>query len=259
MNLPIAIAEIVKQILTPRETPSEVVIEDCKYTSIKKGVYRDGGSQYLDFCRDGIQYRIDFWMNGVTEVTAQGVKEQLEYRLPQFFKQQKKGRMSPQSIGIMLEQLVNTDVDVNVYLTSKNTNLQREYVWGKQGISEYGDEWHYPRQLIESIFNHSPIGRFIFNRVWKETTCITQIIDGKQRLKALQDFIDNKFGVLRNGEEFLFKDLPFHIQSKFLNVSADVLMFDGETPLTEAELIDIFVSTNFAGVAQDVAHLHKLL
>lgn len=257
MKLPIN--EIVQSILTPKTTPPSIVIGDYEFTSINKGVYRDGGSQYLNFNLNGVRYHIDFWINGVTEVTAQGVKEQLEYRLPQFFKQQKKGCMSPQSIGIMLEQLANTTVDVNVFLTLKGINLQREYVWEKQGAAEHGDEWYYPHQLIESIFNHIPIGRFIMNRVWDNSTCITQIIDGKQRLKALQDFINNKFGIIRSGEEFLFKDLPFHIQSKFLNVSADVLMFDDETPLTEAELIDIFVSTNFTGVAQDINHLHKFI
>lgn len=65
----------------------------------------------------------------------------------------------------------------------RNPEYQRDYVWGVE------DE----EALIDSIFHNIDIGKFVFVRLpYSSTGYGYEILDGKQRLKAITDFYENR-------------------------------------------------------------------
>lgn len=76
---------------------------------------------------------------------------------------------------------------------------QRGYIW------KLKDE----QLLIDSILIKMPIPKLYFTQDWdpKKQANIHNVIDGQQRLRAIQRFLTNKFPVRIEGKEYYFKDL----------------------------------------------------
>lgn len=119
-----------------------------------------------------------------------------------------------------------------------------------------GDVWDkkYKRNLVESIFEGIPIGSF--HLVAKGKNALSSyVLDGKQRLKSLQDFIDNKFPVevSIDGREKIsvkYKDIINSKEEHFIILRRRFIQFELSCTLWEEMSIpeqrDIFVKINYS-------------
>ena len=147
-------------------------------------------------------------------------------------------------------------LDFDVYLKKYDYNLQRPFVWTLLQQQE----------LIWSIFMGRPIPPMVFIQHNVERISSTNdkmlIIDGKQRLTAIYNYIDNKFPIIVDGEEVLYNDLDqkarYRINSFDLRVQL-YYSYEGKDEITDDEKIIIFNHYNFAGTPQEEAHKKKLL
>jgi hypothetical protein len=126
--------------------------------------------------------------------------------------------------------------------TNSNPDYQRGYVWNEQ------DEIN----LIDSVFNGSDIGKFVFLKYeWPKTD--VDVLDGKQRLNTLVRFITSQFS---------YKGLYWHQLSKsdrykFEDRKVQVAELDANR-FTEADKLRLFLQVNVAGVPQDESHLTEI-
>jgi len=143
--------------------------------------------------------------------------------------------------------------DFNVFLESKGINLQRDYVWTLDQ----------KRELINSIIIRRHIPEIsLINTIDKndESKDIYLVIDGKQRLSAMFDFLDDKFTIVLEGEEYLFSQLPNDYQSAISSHPVACMMVNEpwNNRITDDQKIAWFKFINFAGTPQDIEHLNKI-
>lgn len=139
-------------------------------------------------------------------------------------------------------------------------------------ISQEGKEFFYQRGLlwseehkqllIESIYNRISIGTFVVKRnsydfmlkqAREKGKCFNyQCVDGKQRLNAIADFIDNKFPDMYGK---YYKDLSGVAKSMFQNYSNFSYMRMDENS-TDQDIQDMFLTHNFTGVPMSAEHLN---
>lgn len=159
----------------------------------------------------------------------------------------------PQELKSSVKYFKNLDIDWNVYLPTKGKYLQRDYVWTLEQ----------KRELIWSVL----IGRHIphcavINTINKEDERkdIYLIIDGKQRLSTIFDFVDDKFTIEVEGKEYLFSQLPGDYQNAVNNYyfSYYVVNEPWDNRITDDQKIAWFKFINFAGTPQDAEHLKNL-
>lgn len=151
------------------------------------------------------------------------------------------------SITSHLRYIRTDGIDYDVYLPTLGINLQRELCWTLQQKQE----------LIMSVL----IGRKIprFSLIIKQDNSY-QVIDGKQRLNTLYDFIDNKFTITLEDEIYFYSQLPqdYRVQFDRLQIEYDRMIEYDYAPITDETKIDWFYFINFAGTPQDLEHLKKL-
>lgn len=129
-------------------------------------------------------------------------------------------------------------IDYEVKLNN-GVSLQRQYVW-----EEYQkQEWIWT--LLKRRYS-PPIAV-------NKTAESFEIIDGKQRLITLRDFLLNKFS-LENGMKF--SDLPMDYQHHLL-WDKPILGYMAVN-LNDSQKVEWFCHINFAGTPQDKAHLEQL-
>lgn len=145
--------------------------------------------------------------------------------------------------------------DFDVFLKSKNKNLQRDFCWT-----------HSQKQaLIYTMLRDQKINPIVVVQ-YKETgyetgeNSIFSVIDGKQRLSTAFAYINNEFSIDILGKEFFFKDLPLDCQKQILHYSFlwDVHYSYEDDKISDDILIDIFEECNFLGTPQDIEHLKRL-
>jgi hypothetical protein len=118
---------------------------------------------------------------------------------------------------------------------------QREYVW------TLADK----ELLLEALFNGRPIGRFIFVKEKYPNADI--LFDGKQRMNTLLELVSSK---LPYKGVFWHEMAPSDRQA-VLGRSVQFAELDVEQ-YSKADLLDIFLEVNAAGVPQTQAHLEKV-
>jgi len=159
----------------------------------------------------------------------------------------------PQEVVSSIKYFKQNRIDWNVYLPSKDINLQRDFVWT---IDQ-------KRELINSIL----IGRHIphcaiINTIDKEDDQkdLYLIIDGKQRLSTMFDFVDNKFTIVIDDTEFFFDQLPIDYQQAINNFYFRYYVINEpwENRITDKQKINWFKFINYAGTPQDKEHLSLL-
>jgi hypothetical protein len=152
----------------------------------------------------------------------------------------------PQELSSQIKYFKHLNIDWNVYLESIGKNLQRDLVWN---IDQ-------KRELIKSIF----IGRHIphcavINTIDKldDKKDLYLIIDGKQRLSTIFDFIDDKFTMIFDDTEYLFSELPEEYQKciTYYHFRYYVINEPWDTRITDEQKIAWFKFINFAGTPQD--------
>jgi hypothetical protein len=154
---------------------------------------------------------------------------------------------TPQRLPI---SAANRPVEVISYWKSTgglllNPPYQRGDVWGK--IRQ--------RNLIRSVIIGIPIPAIIINdraRAGWDELIDCAVIDGKQRMTAILDFLESKLEVpacwfgLGDGN-MLFKDLPIGRQRCFRSIP--IPFAEGQLESLEAEQ-EVFELVNFGGVPQ---------
>lgn len=142
-------------------------------------------------------------------------------------------------------------IDYNVKL-SNGKNLQRDFVWSIEQ----------KRSLIVSILKQIQIPNFavVIYRPGDRQTTIYKIIDGKQRLKSIEEFMKGEFGLIVDGEEYFYTDLDEMARYRFrcASLNFNIIYEYDDVRLSDEQLISWFELVNFAGTQQDIDHLEKL-
>lgn len=156
--------------------------------------------------------------------------------------------------------------DCDVFLKSKNRNLQREFVWSLEQ----------KQALVCSFLREAPVGVVTIVQYTKKEdkssveamnkssvfgNDILKIIDGKQRLNALLEFSNNVFPIFVNDIGYFFDDMDDKLQSLLLNkyINVNILYDYEEDPeLTDDDYIKLFLFLNHAGQTQSQEYLNEL-
>ena len=157
-------------------------------------------------------------------------------------------KFHPQEINSSISYFSdNCEIDFDVFLPSKNMNLQRDFVWN---IDQ-------KRELIWSILMNRNIPRMAMINTEKD---VYQIIDGKQRLSTMIEFYNNKFDLLIDNKSYYFKELPEDYKRVISGYyfSYYIVNEDYEYIISDEEKINWFRYINFAGTPQDSEHLQKI-
>ena len=159
----------------------------------------------------------------------------------------------PQEISSILKYFIRQNIDWDVYLPTRGKNLQRPLVWTieqkRELINSVLIGRHIPHCAIVNIVNHDD-----------SKSDVLQIIDGKQRLSTLVDFVQNKFTLEIDGKEYLFSELPQDYQQAIncFHFRYYVINEPWGQPMTDQQKINWFKFINFAGTPQDAEHLRSL-
>lgn len=143
----------------------------------------------------------------------------------------------------------------NPYVYDKEGNkqyYQRDFVWTEED----------KRTLIDSIYNNIDCGKILVRkRSWAEVrksiekgeteVAFNDLVDGKQRLKAIKDFIENKF---EDSYGNFYSDLSRLAQSRLTNHQ---LFSYSELPenCPDEIVIQQFLKLNYCGVPQSQSHI----
>lgn len=162
-------------------------------------------------------------------------------------------RFQPQEVNSWLKFMTEKAIDFEVFLPSKNKNLQRDFVW----------DILQKRELIWSILMNRHIPRMAMINIITEdigTDGVYQVIDGKQRLSTMIDFYNNKFHLEIDNKYYLYIDLPEDYQRVIACYAIPYLVVNEDygNKITDDDKINWFKYINFAGTPQDVEHLRGL-
>jgi hypothetical protein len=133
--------------------------------------------------------------------------------------------------------------DFDVYLPTRGMNLQRPLVWT---IAQ-------KRALIESVIIRRSIPPI---SVVYTLDDIYQVIDGKQRLSAFIEYVQDGFDFCGYHFSELPPDYKGQINRHF--ICAYQLCEYHEEPISDDDKIEWFNWINFAGTPQDEKHMQRL-
>lgn len=132
----------------------------------------------------------------------------------------------------------------NIYFfgIDMNPEYQRDYVWTKED----------QENLIDSIFQNIDIGKFVFVRLpFKSNSPTYEILDGKQRIKAIKDFYEDR--LLYKG--FKFSELSKKDRGFFDNYHVSVCEV---ADCSQKQKLRIFYHINISGKVMGKKHLEKI-
>lgn len=145
----------------------------------------------------------------------------------------------------------NLVFDYDVFLPDYGFNLQRDLVWTLEQKQE----------CILSVLKGLSLGNFHFLIIDSENRNETvQVIDGKQRLNAIFDFINRKFAINVKGVDYYFDNLSDYAKQRIYNFAptGDIAYSHTIKVVTDKEKIAWFVHVNFKGTPQDKQYLTKI-
>lgn len=140
-------------------------------------------------------------------------------------------------------------------------------------INEKGEEVEFQRGLvwsleqkqllIESIYNHVEIGKFVFRKrkfQWVEKrikegkiehTAFSDLVDGKQRYTTLLEFVEDKFPDLSGR---YFSSFSHYAQRKFFSYR-QLSYVELDENSTDKDTLAVFLAINFTGVPMSRDHI----
>jgi len=132
-------------------------------------------------------------------------------------------------------------IDYDVRLAT-GESLQRPLVWTLNQKSEW----------IWSLIQERPIPPVAIN----QTDTAFEVIDGKQRMHTIGEYLREEFPLIHGNDKYLFSELPKEYQDQIRGARPvqGYLAHD----LTDLQKIQWFGWINYAGTAQDQEHINKL-
>lgn len=159
----------------------------------------------------------------------------------------------------------------DIYLGDDGKRIS-ELNWNPYVMDKSGEKIYYQRDfvwtlkdkqlLIESIYNNISIGKIVlrenkFTDVLKQYNlgnkeiCFKDIVDGKQRLNALYEFVNDKITDMHGN---YYSDLSTIAQNKFQNyMGLSYYLLPEET--IDEEVLKEFLTVNFTGVQMSQEHI----
>ena len=119
-------------------------------------------------------------------------------------------------------------------------DYQRGYVWSEDDKAKF----------IHSIMMRSDLGKIVLVELPYTESAYYEILDGKQRINALRDFIAGKFKYQNHFHWELSRLDRSEIENSLITVAK---IKSGQ--LTKVEKLELFLSVNAAGVPQTEEHL----
>lgn len=150
------------------------------------------------------------------------------------------------------------ELNWNPYVTLKNDEkfyYQRDFCWTLENKQNF----------INSLYNGLELGRIvIYKREYEMVEnelkkgnldcCFIDIVDGKQRLKTLIDFFDNKFC---DKDGYYWKDLSLYAQHKIQSQQTLIyIQLDSNCP--DQDILQMFLNNAVEGVKLDTKHLDTI-
>jgi hypothetical protein len=154
----------------------------------------------------------------------------------------------------LIDGKYNLTVDLNVFLPTYGTDLQRGLVWTQTQ----------KEQLILSLLRGATISKFVIVQHKTGTSdkfSKIKVIDGKQRITTIFSFIKNEFPIVIDGTKVYYKDLHPYCQSDINKPNGcrwDIHYSYEDSPIADDVLVQIFEQVNFLGTPQDVDHLENI-
>lgn len=147
------------------------------------------------------------------------------------------------------------DFDFDVFLPTKGVNLQRDLCW-----NSIQKESLIYTILRDMSINSIVVCQFKERGFGTDDKYLFKVIDGKQRLTTVFDYLDNKFSINIDDKPYFFKDLPEDCQKQisWYSFRFDVHYSYSDDPISDDTLISIFEDCNFLGTPQDKNHLEWL-
>lgn len=169
----------------------------------------------------GLQYRAVYWTEVLprTEGASQFGKESRIY-------------------GAYLNSTLKSIITRGLRGVDDSPKYQRDYVWTAQDKENF----------LESVFGARELGRFIF--IERPYPHMTQVLDGKQRLNCLMEFVTSQIPY----RGVYWHDLSWRDRHLFEGRSIQYADLKEER-FTQADLMEIFLEVNIAGVPQSEEHL----
>jgi uncharacterized protein with ParB-like and HNH nuclease domain len=144
-------------------------------------------------------------------------------------------------------------IDFDVFLPTINKNLQRKHCWSDLK----------KQQLLLSILKGSRIPVLsIIRHKDKDGKETYQIIDGKQRLSTVLDFVNGIYPFIDDdGKSYFYKDLDEPTQKLFLYYAFDCDVTYSYHYKTIPDIVKAkwYDTINFAGEPQDEKHIKDIL
>lgn len=149
--------------------------------------------------------------------------------------------MRPSFIQSDLSSLLATALSRGVI---DNPDYQRGYVWTLED----------KQRLIESVMAERNIGSLLFVQYgYEKFGGKLEVLDGKQRLNALVEFYTGRYTY--RGK--FYHQLSRIDRTRFEHLRVAYAYLDGER-MSRAELLEMFLEMNVAGVPQTDEHLDKV-
>jgi hypothetical protein len=124
--------------------------------------------------------------------------------------------------------------------TIDSPEYQRGYVW------TFPDK----HRLIESIFNRTDIGKFLLMEYPDDNRL--EIVDGKQRIRAIMDYVENRFHY--RGKTYF--QLSWQDKLRLTDVMVQTATLQADK-VKKSDVLWLFLAINKGGVPQTEEHLSK--
>lgn len=201
----------------------------------------------VESIQDGKVYEIDF--TSVSNNYGNPIRQEHQRRFEAWFD------IRPFNITNKETFIKNQDLILNYSNRSMGDIFTKAYYFGINFDPEYQREyvWELDEKvnLIDSIFNNIDIGKFVFiHKGWNDEFYY-EILDGKQRIRAILDYYENKFAYkgkffneLSNKDKNHFTDYPITM--------AEV------RDISKKQVLKYFVKLNKHGKVMDKKQIEKV-
>jgi len=168
-------------------------------------------------------------------------------------------RLKSQRNCISLEEnIMNLFNRKRIHIDYGNFNIFSLMSMLKDGLDlspdyQRGDEWNIEDQqaFIKSIFKGYEIGRVVIREI-HTLDCIGEVVDGKQRITAIRDFIEGKFSI----QGFYYEDLDEDDNRMFMDSKLSLGFIREDVPYKD--ILGIFIEINSRGRVVSKEHIEKV-